>query len=147
MQSQYTLPPIADFLPLSWQLLMDHVLKNWLTRSPWLLLHSVLCQIIAYALAKKLPSELVDIDTLLSLGLVAHSTRIIADEGIQWKSLNDEINDFMRTHSNMDFAHKDAESPKGFNILYEIHELALVIFLMRQSWRMERSIGQRLYIR
>lgn len=104
----YSLTPIADYLSLPGQELMDHALKNRLTESPGLLLHSLLCRIVAYALAKHLPEATVDIDILLSLGLVSHSTRIIAEEWIKGIHPNPEINQYMQTHSNIDFAHRDA---------------------------------------
>jgi hypothetical protein len=109
-KQQYSLPPIADFLSLPWQKLMDHALKNRLMDSPWLLLHSLLCRIITYTLAKQLPSEKVDVDTLLSLGLVSHSTRLIAEEGIQWIHPDPAMNEYMQNHSNIDFAYQDAIS-------------------------------------
>lgn len=108
MQEQhFSLTTISDFLSLPWQRLMDHALKNRLTESPWLLLHSLLCRIVAYALAKNLPEKLVNIDVLLSLGLVSHSTRVIADEGLKGVHINPNINQYMKTHSTLDFAYQD----------------------------------------
>ncbi len=104
----YSLPPIADFLSLPWQRLIDHALKNRLMESSWLPLHILLCRIIAYALAKNLPPEMVDIETLLSLGVVSHTTRVIADEWLLWRNRDPKINEYMQTHSNLDFARDDA---------------------------------------
>lgn len=106
--SKYTLTPIQDFLPLPWQRLMDHMLKNRLMESSGLPLHTLLCGIVAYHLAKNLPPEMVDIETLLSLGVVSHATRVTADEGLAWKHADPKINKYMENHSNLDFAYEDA---------------------------------------
>jgi hypothetical protein len=88
------------------ELWLDHKLLD----SPGLPMHIMLGRMTVDALASALPEDVeFDIDTARSLTTVYHATRQAADYGKLGKHADSKVNEFMKTHGDMEYALLRAE--------------------------------------
>jgi hypothetical protein len=102
---EYSLPPIHGILSFPSEEIMRYGLDHNLLNSPGLPMHIMLGRITVDALAKRLPKNVeFDIDTARSLTTVYHATRQAADYGKAGAHPDQEVNEFMKTHGDMEYA-------------------------------------------
>lgn len=109
-QQQYSLPPIGWLLSFPTPEIMTYWLDQSLLDSPGLPMHIMLGRMTATAMWNALPQDVdFDIDTAQSLTTVYHATRQAADYGKTGKHPDSEVNEFMQTHGDMEYALMQAE--------------------------------------
>ena len=107
---EYSLPPISGILSFPSEEIMQYALQHNLLDSSGLPMHILLGRMIVYQMGSHIPQWVeFDMDTSLSITTAYHATRQDADYGKAWKHPDSEVNEFMQTHSDMEYAVRQAQ--------------------------------------
>lgn len=107
---EYSLPPINWLLSFPTEEIMQYGLDHHILDSPGLSMHILLCRIAVHHMWRMLPEWTeFDMDIALSLTTLYHATRQDADYGKAGKHSDKEVNKFMETHGDMEYALMQAE--------------------------------------